>query len=93
MNKHLLFFSGTECPHCDIMRPLVAKLAKEEGISLEEHDTWKSQADYRLYENYQNEVMKADPNCDGLPFFYNTKTGSYLCGEVSYRKLKVWAML
>lgn len=93
MTNHLLFFSGTECPHCDAMRPLVAKLAHDTGIILEEHDTWKNQSDYRLFENYQDAVKIKDPECDGLPFFYNTKTGDYCCGELSYRELKSWAVV
>lgn len=93
MANNLLFFSGTECPHCDAMRPLVAKLAFETGIVLQEHDTWKSQADYRLFENYQDSVGKTDPDCNGLPFFYNTKTADYRCGEISYRDLKSWAVV
>jgi len=88
---NLLFFIGTECPHCDAMRPLVAKLEFETGIRLDERDVWKSESDYRLMENYQNEVKISDPNCDGLPFFVDPKTKKYLCGEVNYKTLKDWA--
>ena len=94
MSKNpLLFFYGTDCPHCDAMRPLIGKLAFETGITPDERDVWTSQKDFRLMENYQDAVKKDDPECDGLPFFYNTKTGAYLCGEVSYKVLKAWAML
>jgi thiol-disulfide isomerase/thioredoxin len=88
-----LFFYGTDCPHCDAMRPLIAKLAFDTEITLDERDVWTSQADFRIYENYQDSVKKKDPECDGLPFFYDVKTKEYLCGEVSYRALKTWAML
>jgi len=84
-------FVGTECPHCDIMRPLVAKLEFETGIKIDERDVWKSESDYRILENYQSDVIKTDPECDGIPFFMNTKTGKFLCGEVSFKKLKDWA--
>jgi hypothetical protein len=84
-------FVGTECPHCDRMRPLVAKLQFETGIRLEEWDVWKDERSYRLMENYIAEIK--DKDCDGIPFFYNTKSGAYLCGEVSYKKLKAWAVL
>ena len=89
MKSHLLMFTGTECPHCDVMRPLVMKLAHDTALMIEEYDTWKSQAHFRLMENYQREIQ--DPECDGIPFFYNTKTRKHLCGEVSYKKLKEWA--
>ncbi len=91
--NHKLFFYGTDCPHCDAMRPLIGKLAFDAGIILDERDVWTNQADFRLYENYQNHVAKTDPECMGLPFFYDTKTGSYLCGEVSYKELLAWAVL
>ena len=89
MKSHLLMFVGTECPHCDVMRPLVAKLAYDTGVVIEERDVWKSEKDARLLENYQ--ATTNDPDCDGIPFFYNVNTGKFLCGEVSYKKLKDWA--
>jgi thiol-disulfide isomerase/thioredoxin len=88
--QKLLMFVGTDCPHCDVMRPLVAKLSFETGIEIQERDIWKSERDARLLENYRGEVTKKDPECDGIPFFYNVQTGDYLCGEVSYQKLKKW---
>lgn len=91
--NHLLFFYGTDCPHCEAMRPLIAKLAFDTGIVLDERDVWTSQADFRIYENYQDLVRKNDPDCYGLPFFYNTKNKSYLCGEVNYKTLKAWAVV
>lgn len=90
MEKNLLMFSGTECPHCARMRPLMIKLEAETGISIEERDTWKKQSDFRLLENYQDAV--GDNDCHGIPFFYNTKDKTYLCGEVNYKELKTWAM-
>lgn len=89
----LLFFYGTDCPHCEAMRPLLGKLAFETGVVFDERDVWTNQADYRVYENYQNRVSAKDPECVGLPFFYNTQTGDYLCGEVNYRTLKKWAVV
>lgn len=89
----LICFFGNECSHCDTMRPLIAKLTFDTGIILDERDVWKSQEDFRLMENYQDEIKKTDPECDGMPFFYNTETKAYLCGEVSYKTLKEWAVL
>ena len=93
MKNNKIFFYGTDCPHCEAMRPLMAKLAFDTGIVFDERDVWKNQSDYRIYENYQNEVTKKDPDCVGLPFFYDIHNNTYLCGEVSYRTLKEWAML
>jgi hypothetical protein len=32
-----------------------------------------------------------DDGCGGLPFYYDEQTGKWLCGEVKYEELKVWA--
>lgn len=29
--------------------------------------------------------------CGGVPFFYNTKTNKWICGEADYDTLKKWA--
>lgn len=73
------------------MRPLVAKLQFDTGIVLDERDVWKSRTDDALLEKYRADIIKTDPDCDGIPFFYNTKTGGYLCGEVNYKTLHDWA--
>ena len=86
---NLVMFTGTECPHCDAMRPLVMKLQFETGISFDERDVWKSESDFRLLENYQ--VATGEEECRGLPFFYNPSNGDFLCGEVNYKTLKTWA--
>lgn len=89
--SHLFFFYGHECPHCDAMRPLLMKLTFETGIVLDERDVWSSEKNYRLVKNYQEAIHKQDPACEGLPFFYNTHNKTFLCGAVSYKKLKQWA--
>ncbi len=89
MEKNLLMFSGTECPHCARMRPLLIKLESETGIMVEERDTWKKQSDFRLLENYQDAT--GDDECRGIPFFYNVTNKTFLCGEVNYKQLKDWA--
>lgn len=89
--NNLLFFVGTDCPHCESMKPLVAKLEFDTGIRLDMRDVWANESDYRLLENYRAVVIKTDPECDGLPFFYDRNGGSYLCGEVNYNTLKDWA--
>lgn len=92
MKSNLVMFTGTDCPHCAAMEPLVAKLSYDTGIVLDQRDVWANEADFRIYENYQNQVRTTDPDCQGLPFFMNTDTGEYLCGEVNYKELKGWAL-
>ena len=92
MKNHLIMFAGTDCPHCDGMRPLLAKLQFEAGLVVDERDIWKSETDYRMLENYRGSIIAKDPECNGIPFFYNTKTGGFLCGEVGYKELANWAI-
>jgi glutaredoxin len=85
--NHLLFFSGADCPHCDIMRNLIKRLNIEFDIIIEEHEVWNNEANYRLLENYTT-----NHDCPGIPVFINTQSGVVLCGEVSYKQLTSWAM-
>ena len=83
--SHLLEFYGDECPHCDRMHELVERLEKKEGVKIEALE---------VYHNKENEkrLLELDKDfCGGVPFFYNLKSGEWLCGEVTYEELKEWA--
>ncbi len=83
--SHLLEFYGTECPHCVRMHELVEKLEGETGVKVDALEVWH---------NKENEakLLELDKDmCGGVPFFYNTKTQKWLCGEVEYEELKEWA--
>lgn len=81
----LLEFFGTECGHCVAMQPLVSRLERELGVTVNQFETWHDEA---------NEIKRQEYDkgqCGGVPFFINTSTGATLCGEVSYEELKAWA--
>ncbi len=83
--SHLLEFYGTECPHCVRMHELVEKLEKEENVKVDAIEVWH---------NPENEkrLLELDRGfCGGVPFFYNTQTKKFICGEDSYDILKKWA--
>jgi len=84
--SHLLEFYGTECPHCERMHKLVAKLEKEESVQVEKLECWHNP------ENEKRLIELDKGLCGGVPFFYNTKTSQWICGEESYDKLKEWAL-
>lgn len=84
--SHLLNFYGTECPHCQRMRLLLDKLEIELGVVVDNVEVWHNEENTRLMESYDN-----DQACGGVPFFYNTKTKAWLCGEVTYKELLDWA--
>ena len=83
----LLEFYGTECPFCIKMQPLVERLKKEEGLEIEQIEVWHNK------ENEQRllEIDSGD-KCGGVPFFYNTLTKKWICGEETYENLKNWAL-
>ena len=81
----LLDFYGKECPHCVEMMPLIERLEKELGVTVEKLETWHDKKNDDLRKTHD----KGD--CGGVPFFVNTATGAKLCGAVSYAELKKWA--
>lgn len=82
----LLEFYGTECPHCVRMEPLIKKLEKEAGVSVERYEVWHSEENARKMREYDTNGM-----CGGVPFFINTETGAVICGEAPYEEVKKWA--
>lgn len=82
---HLYEFYGTECPHCADMKPLVEKLKKEEKIEIESLEVWHNEENMRKLESLDKDM------CGGVPFFINTQTNKFICGEASYEELKAWA--
>ncbi len=85
MNEHLLFFYGEGCSHCKKMEKLVQDL-KKEGIELTHIEVWNNEDNAKMMESLDKK------SCGGIPFFINTKTEETICGEVSYKKLKKWAI-
>lgn len=83
--SNLIEFFGTECPHCIRMMPLVERLEKEEGVTVEKLEVWHNE------ENRQKMGQFDEGYCGGVPFFINTKTNKWICGEASYEELKAWA--
>jgi len=81
----LLEFYGKECPHCLRMGEKVERLEKETGAKVEKYEVWHDDANARKMEKYEKGL------CGGVPFFFNTDTGKYICGESSYNELKIWA--
>ena len=81
----LTMYYGEECPHCHRMDPLVERLKKEEGLTVERLEVWHSEENARL-------MRSRDRHCGGVPFFYNDETRETLCGEVPYSELKKWAL-
>ena len=82
----LIFFTGSECPHCHDSLPLIAKLEKEEKIKIITLEVWHDAKNASILEKIDN------GKCGGVPFFYNTKTKKWLCGSCDYPIFKKWAL-
>lgn len=81
----LLEFYGDKCGHCENMKPLVEKFEKEMGLKIEKLEVWNNEDNAEKLEQYDKGL------CGGVPFFFNTDTNDFICGETSYEKLKEWA--
>lgn len=78
----LLFFYGQECSHCHVMMPLVEKLEKEANVKFEKNEIWHNENNESIFNGYAKNL------CPGVPFFFNTENGKFICGESSYEELK-----
>ena len=61
-------------------------LQDEEGVTIRKVEVWHSEENAKLMREYDKGY------CGGVPFFYNTKTGKWICGSASYEKLRDWAV-
>jgi hypothetical protein len=68
------------------MEPLVERLEAEEGVNIKNIEVWHSEANAKLMSEYDKGY------CGGVPFFFNKKTGKWICGDADYERLKKWAL-
>lgn len=81
----LFEFYGDGCPHCEKMAPRVEELEKEEGVEVEQREVWNDE------ENAEKMQELDDGKCGGVPFFFNTESKEWICGEADIETLKAWA--
>ena len=81
----LMDFYGLECGSCKRMKVLIDQLEKEFGAKVDRYEVWHDAKNQALMLKY------AEGRCLSVPFFYNGKTGEFLCGETDYEHLKKWA--
>src|SRR3989338_1084605 len=85
--SHLLFFYGTECPHCHDMFPLIEQFEDETDgeVQVTKLEVWHNSKNAAILENSDKGF------CGGVPFSLNTKTEKWICGAVDYTTFKKWA--
>ena len=77
-------FYGSECGYCLKMMPMVDKLIAE-GIAIEKFETWHNEENAKKLAEYDRGL------CGGVPFFYNTVSKKWICGETDEQSLRDWA--
>ncbi|MBI2038628.1 MAG: hypothetical protein HYT19_01760 [Candidatus Nealsonbacteria bacterium] len=85
-DSELIMFYGTECHFCHEMEPYVQKLEKELKVKIERIEVWHNAKNAAFMQQFDKGF------CGGVPFFYNKKTGKWICGFASYENLKAWAV-
>jgi len=68
------------------MDPLVERLEEEAGVEVAKLEVWHNEGNAKRLREYDKDY------CGGVPFFYNTKTGKWICGSADYERLKKWAI-
>jgi thiol-disulfide isomerase/thioredoxin len=78
-------FHGESCPHCEKMASKVEQLEEEEDVEVKQLEVWNDQDNAEKMQEFD------DGKCGGVPFFYNTETEEWICGETDMETLKDWA--
>lgn len=81
----LLEFFGETCPHCVEMKPMVEKVEKDMGVTIEKLEVWNNDANAKKLEEIDDEL------CGGVPFFYNEEKKTFICGSSDEETLTRWA--
>ena len=90
--SRLIMFYAKECPHCKAMMPQVERLESEEKVALEKLEVWHNDKNADLMRSFKPVI---GPKCGGqlkTPTFLNASTNDVICGEVTYERLKEWAL-
>ena len=68
------------------MESLVERLEDEERVKVAKLEVWHNEANANQMREYDKGY------CGGVPFYYNKKTGKWICGSADYERLKKWAL-
>jgi hypothetical protein len=68
------------------MEPLVGRLEDEAEVKIEQLEVWHNETNAKTMREFDKGY------CGGVPFFFNKKTGKWICGETNYERLKKWAL-
>lgn len=77
-------FYGETCPHCIEMMPMVDRLAKELGVTVERLEVWNNEINAEKLESFDRGL------CGGVPFFYNDENQDFICGSCDEDRMRKW---
>lgn len=80
----LLEFYGDTCPHCIEMKPMVEKLEKELGVTVEKIEVWNNEENAKRLEGIDKGL------CGGVPFFFDDERKRFICGSTDEETMKAW---
>lgn len=78
-------FYGDGCPHCEAMEDAVRQVEQDEDVEIEQLEVWNDRDNAEKMQGFD------DGKCGGVPFFYNTETDQWICGEADPETLATWA--
>jgi hypothetical protein len=67
------------------MEPIVERVERELGVRFERYEVWHDERNAQLFEEYDQ------GRCGGVPFYVNTATGEWICGETDEETFKAFA--
>eukprot|EP00922_Rhytidocystis_sp_ex-Travisia-forbesii_P064404 GHVS01095710.1.p1 GENE.GHVS01095710.1~~GHVS01095710.1.p1 ORF type:complete len:171 (+),score=14.10 GHVS01095710.1:46-558(+) len=83
---HLLQFYGRECPHCKSMESVVSSVSKQLDVKVVRLEVWHNRENLALLQRLDRKTK-----CGGLPLFYNSRSGQWVCGGTTPYNLHLWA--
>ncbi|PIZ53285.1 hypothetical protein COY25_03740 [Candidatus Uhrbacteria bacterium CG_4_10_14_0_2_um_filter_41_7] len=66
------------------MKPMVEKLEKELGVTVEKFEVWNNDENAKKLETVDKGL------CGGVPFFFNTENHQFICGGTDEETLRAW---
>lgn len=67
------------------MKPMIVKVEKDLGMTIEKLEVWNNDAN-------AEKLSKIDRGlCGGVPFFYNEEAKTFICGASDEETVKRWA--
>eukprot|EP00922_Rhytidocystis_sp_ex-Travisia-forbesii_P064408 GHVS01095715.1.p1 GENE.GHVS01095715.1~~GHVS01095715.1.p1 ORF type:complete len:130 (+),score=33.40 GHVS01095715.1:110-499(+) len=68
------------------MAPVVCAVSKQLNVRVVRLEVWHNEENLKLLQRLDRKTK-----CGGLPHFYNSRTGQWICGATTAYNLRLWA--